>query len=69
MYRVPVRAHIVFGVTRQEEPMADLTVGTPVAVGPADRLTLGVDEARMSATATPSWGVASYSNTSCMADE
>lgn len=51
--------------------MPDLTVVTPDAVVPADRLYLGATEVRMAAVASPTWspGIASYSNVNCMAEE
>lgn len=51
--------------------MPEMSVVTPAAAMPADRLFLGATEVRMTAQASPTWtpAIASYSLTNCMADE
>ena len=49
--------------------MPDLTVVSPAAVVPADRLALGATDARVSCSTTVSNVGSCYAGVSCMADE
>lgn len=52
-----------------ETHMPDVTVVIPTAAVPADRLTLGATDARVSGSTTVSNAGSCYAGVSCMAEE